>query len=217
LQALHGGRHMRIHCRFRVHGPCIWVVHQRERPCIICLRARLVPALSTRSAVPRRSPCVVTPRVVPALRDSLHPPRMLVSGEPALRRMGCRKGDYALRTIIPVRPPFPSPAQAPSSPYACRQAAPPTLLICSSGSWMCESCGDGSYAVGDGSCALCPVSPGIWETYRGLLGLIIAVAVIAAVVYGVLVGLVRLAGGGRVREGLVNLAVFVVWCVNGAG
>ena len=83
------------------------------------------------------------------------------------------------------------------------------------GSYLCAACADNFFAVGDGSCAACPViqgalfsgvhyrahttrpiaGAGSWEKYKGLLALVGGVVGFAAAVYGILAVVVFVAGG----------------------
>jgi hypothetical protein len=58
------------------------------------------------------------------------------------------------------------------------------------GSYLCGSCADSYFAVGDGTCAPCPVELDPWSRYRGVLGLLVALLVCAVVIYACLYALV---------------------------
>jgi hypothetical protein len=63
------------------------------------------------------------------------------------------------------------------------------------GSYLCEACAASCYAVGDGTCKFCPIGLSAWQSYRGLLLIIIGLAGCVPFVYGVLVAIVRRYGG----------------------
>jgi hypothetical protein len=83
------------------------------------------------------------------------------------------------------------------------------------GSYLCGACAPGYFDPGDGTCTVCPVSPSLWDKYRGLLGLLAGLAVFVAVVCAALFAVVRVRGGtiaGLVRR-VVTLGVWALLAV----
>lgn len=80
------------------------------------------------------------------------------------------------------------------------------------GSYLCESCATGAYAVGDGSCAHCPDVITLWDRYSGLLELIIGIGSLSLVLYVVLFLMIRSLGKevSVIREAK-HLITLVTW------
>ena len=77
-------------------------------------------------------------------------------------------------------------------------------------SYLCETCADGSFPPGDGSCTGCPVVTGVWQRYRGLIALLAGVVAIAVVVYLCILVLVRIVGGA-VSASAQHVVALIAW------
>jgi hypothetical protein len=80
------------------------------------------------------------------------------------------------------------------------------------GSYKCESCAEGAYAPGDGSCRKCPVITGPWDRYSGLIIIFGVLVAFAVGIYLTLLCFIR-AVGGTVSNGLKNVLTLMIWLV----
>jgi hypothetical protein len=80
------------------------------------------------------------------------------------------------------------------------------------GSYLCGTCSPGYYDPGDGTCLSCPANPGVWEKYKGLLGLVIGVFLFVLLVFCALLVVIRIAGG-TLAALVRRVAALVVWAL----
>ena len=63
------------------------------------------------------------------------------------------------------------------------------------GTYRCEACAAGYYAVGDGTCGACPVVRTLWDRYNGLFELLAAIVAAVTLLYCLLAVAVWWVGG----------------------
>ena len=80
------------------------------------------------------------------------------------------------------------------------------------GSSLCSACADGFYNTDDGVCAACPVIPGLWARYSGLVYIILAIAGTVAA-FCALFRAVTWALGVPGVGGLVRLLNLGIWAL----
>lgn len=128
-------------------------------------------------------------------------------GSRAWPRPGYFSGAQSLPNVSPCVAPSPAARCIGWNATAGRTACGPSYRP---GSFMCASCADGFYAVGDGSCTVCPTLPGPWARYVGFMELLVAVLALAIFVYAV-VALRAVCGGGSPVDCISGAASFVAW------
>lgn len=123
-----------------------------------------------------------------------------------------------------TRPGYYSASEATQHPAPCAQPDPASRctgwdpvagrtscgLPYRQGTYLCGACAAGSYAVGDGSCAICPPIASSWDRYRGLFGLLIAIVGLGIIIYLLLRRMIRMSKTSLQTE-LTNLTVLIVW------
>jgi hypothetical protein len=125
-------------------------------------------------------------------------------GARAWPRVGYYSASQSLPSVTACTPPQPSQRCLGWDGLLGRTQCGPTYR---QGSYMCESCAVGAYAVGDGSCAWCPVASR-WGRYLGLIQLIAGILAFSALVYLAIL-LVVMRTGGTLRGGVKKFAVLV--------
>jgi hypothetical protein len=79
------------------------------------------------------------------------------------------------------------------------------------GSFMCLDCASRFFLAGDGTCSSCP-DGSFWNTFRGLIELVLGIVCAAGVVLGLL-KLVVWARGGTLVHSLRLLVSLAVWTI----
>jgi hypothetical protein len=130
-------------------------------------------------------------------------------GSRAWPRPGYYSASQSLPVVLPCPPPDPALRCTGWNPATGRTQCGEGYR---QGSYKCESCAEGSYAPGDGSCRKCPVITGPWDRYSGL---IIIFGVLVAFAVGIYLGLLCFirAVGGTVSNGLKNVLTLMIWLV----